>query len=436
MGFSTALSGLNAASKDLQVTSNNIANANTAGFKESRAEFADVYATSISGVGKTTPGSGVRVTNVAQQFRQGNLNFTDNNLDLGITGQGFFSMATDSAATKPTLYTRSGEFKLNKDGFVVNNQDNFLMAFKANGTTEAEGFSEGVFQPLRVNADQGAPVATTEVLTSVNLDATEIKPVNLVVDPTDATTYNHTSSITMYDSQGNAHIASTYYVTDREAAGAGTANQWQAYFFIDGVPFDPDGTPSTVPVDGTQASTTLVFDTAGELITPSPSKVNYGPFVSTDIDPSLTVNDLSFTFDFSTTTQFSTAFSVKDLAQDGLPAGNLTGIDINDAGVVFARFSNGGADVLGKIALTRFANPQGLTKAGDTAWRDSTESGEPVPGQPGTGSFGLIQSGAVETSNVDLSQQLVHLIVAQQTYQANAQSITTEKTIMQTILNA
>ncbi|BCG65265.1 MAG: flagellar hook protein FlgE [Methyloprofundus sp.] len=441
MGFATALSGLNAASKDLQVTGNNIANANTTGFKKSRAEFADVYAASVSGVSSTQAGSGVRVANVAQQFNQGVLSFTDNNLDLAVSGQGFFSLATDPASPKPTLFSRAGEFKLDKDGFVVNNQGDFLMSFKPNGTTIDEGFSEGVFQPLKISAAQGAPQATSQVLAVVNLDATEIEPVNfdaalaIPVDPADAKTYNHSSSVTIYDSQGNSHIASMYYTTDKKGDGTGTSNQWQSYFFIDGVPFNVDGTKAIDP--GTpHASTQLEFDSSGTLTAPDPAKISFANIASTDIDPTLNVADLNFTFDFGETTQFSTNFSVQDLSQDGLPAGNLIGIDISDEGVVLARFSNGGSDILGKVALTRFANPQGLTKAGDTSWRESTASGETVPGQPGTGSFGMIQSGALESSNVDLSAQLVHLIVAQQTYQANAQSITTEKTIMQTILNA
>ncbi len=435
MGFSIALSGLNAASKDLAVTGNNIANANTTGFKESRAEFVDVYASSISGVSKIQAGSGVRVANVAQQFNQGVLNFTDNNLDLAISGQGFFSLTADQSATEPTVFTRSGEFKLDKDGFVVNNQGDFLMAFSPNGTTVDEGFSEGVFEPLRINASQGAPGATTEITTVVNLDATQVEPTNFVsggaipVDPTDPNTYNHTSSITIYDSQGNSHISSMYYVKD-SALGA---NEWNSYFFIDGIPFNQDGTTA---VAGTHTPTLLTFDLNGVLTAPDPSKIDFDPITSTDIDPTLNVADLEFSYDFGETTQFSTNFSVQDLSQNGLPAGSLTGVDITDEGVVTARFSNGGADILGKVALTRFSNPQGLSKVGDTSWKESTESGESVPGQAGVGGFGLIQSGALESSNVDLSEQLVHLIVAQQAYQANAQTITTEKTIMQTILNA
>jgi len=442
MGFSTALSGLNAAAKDLQVTGNNVANANTTGFKESRTEFADVYAASVTGVTKTQAGAGVGVANVAQQFNQGNLNFTNNNLDLAISGQGFFSLSADPAAAKPDIYTRSGEFKINKDGFVVNNQGNFLMSYAPNGTTVAEGFSQGVFKPLSINSTQGAPVATSKILTSVNLDASQFQPSGFVingVNPNDSATYNHTSSTTTYDSQGNSHVVSTYYVTDRQpatATSAGTSNQWESYLFIDGKAFNPDG---TVPATGlAQISTQLKFNVDGTINSPT-AAVPMGGTTGFDlslIDPSLTVNPLKFDFNFSDTSQISSPFSVRNLSQDGMPAGTLTGIDISKQGVVRAQFSNGGANILGQVALTRFSNPQGLTKNGDTAWRESIDSGTAVPGQAGSGSFGVLQSGALESSNVDLSAQLVHLIVAQQAYQANAKSITTEKTIIQTILNA
>ena len=450
MGFSVALSGLNAAAKDLQVTGNNIANSNTTGFKESRTEFVDVYSATVFGTSKTQAGSGVRVGNVAQQFNQGSSNFTNNNLDLAIAGEGFFSMSADPAASKPTVYTRSGEFKVNSEGFVVNNQDDYLMSFSPNGTTVEEGFTEGVFSPLKISSTQGAPEGTGAILTEVNLDAKELRPivhepVFVGVDPTDSTTYNHTSSITVYDSQGNAHIASMYYVANTigDTPETGTTNQWDAYFFMDGEAFGKDGQhysddattfPTALPI-AQHVPEPITFNTNGSIATPLLA-FDFGPIVSTDIDSSLNVDDLEFSYDFGESTQFSSAFAVRDLAQDGLAVGNLTGIDIDDSGAVLARFSNGGIDVLGKVALTRFANSQGLAKVGDTSWEETVDSGEAIAGQAGTGNFGLIQSGALEGSTVDLSEQLVHLIIAQQAYQANAQTITTEKTIVQTILNA
>jgi len=450
MGFSIALSGLNAASKDLQVTGNNIANSNTTGFKESRAEFTDVFSASAFGVGRTLAGSGVKVANVAQQFNQGATNFTNNNLDMAVAGEGFFSMAGDSTASKSTIYTRSGEFKVNNEGFIVNNQDNYLMSFAPNGTTVEEGFTEGVVSPLKISSTQGVPKSTESILTEVNLDSNELRsivhqPVFVGVNPTDPTTYNHTSSITIYDSQGNAHIASMYYVANTigDTPETGIPNEWDAYFFIDGEAFDSTGQhysddavtfPTALPM-AQHIPEHVIFNTNGSIQAPNIA-LNFGPIASNDIDTSLEVDPLVFTYDLGESTQFSSDFSVKDLSQDGLAVGTLTGIDIDDSGAVLARFSNGGIDVLGKVALTRFANVQGLAKVGDTSWKETVDSGDAIAGQAGTGNFGLIQSGALEGSTVDLSEQLVHLIIAQQAYQANAQTITTEKTIVQTILNA
>jgi flagellar hook protein FlgE len=429
MAFFTAISGLNAAAKNLDVTGNNIANANTVGFKGSRAEFSDVYAASVSGVSSIQAGSGVRVANVAQQFTQGNINATGNNLDLAISGEGFFSLGNSTTAEQPTAFTRDGEFKLDKDGYVVNNQGKYLMTFKPNGTTVAAGFSTGVLQPLQVNANQGSPTASSTIDVSANLQSSQTQPTVTTVNPADPESYNHSTSLTIYDSQGNSHIASTYYVSQSPT----TPNTWKAYLFVDGKPINVDGSAGVVPLDGAQTSITMAFDTAGKLTTVMP--IAYGDIASTTLDPNLNVDPLSLTFDFTGTTQYSSVFSVNTLAQNGYPSGNLVGINIDDSGIAYANYSNGKSQPLGQIALARFANPQGLAKLGDTTWAQSSASGVRIDGVPGTGSFGKIQSGSVEASNVDLSAQLVQLIIGQQAYQANAQSITTEKTITETVLN-
>ncbi len=429
MAFFTAISGLNAAAKNLEVTSNNIANANTTGFKESRAEFADVYAASVSGVSSVQAGSGVSVANVAQQFTQGNINATGNNLDLAISGEGFFSLGNSTTADQSTAFTRSGEFKLDKDGYVVNNQGKYLMTFKPNGTTVDAGFSTGVLQPLQVNANQGSPTATSTIDISANLKSSQTTPTTSPVNPMVPDSYNYATSLTVYDSQGNSHIASTYYVSQSPT----TSNTWKAYLFVDGKPINVDGSAGVIPPDGTQSSVTMSLDTAGKLLTPMP--LAYGPIASTTLDPNLNVDPMNLTFDFTGTTQYNSAFSVNTLAQDGFPSGNLVGINVDNSGIVYAKYSNGKAQPLGQVALARFANPQGLANLGDTTWAQSSNSGERIDGVPGTGSFGKVQSGSVEASNVDLSAQLVRLIIGQQAYQANAQSITTEKNITDTILN-
>jgi flagellar hook protein FlgE len=610
MGFATALSGLKAASSNLQVTGNNIANSQTVGFKESRAEFADVYASSIGGVSKIQPGSGVRVTEVAQQFNQGNIETTQNSLDLAVSGTGFFVLAdtvnlpdpANPAApvdpSVPTAYTRNGAFQLNSAGNVINDKGQYLLAFAPNGTTEAEGFSVGVFRPLTIDTAQGLPNATENINMKLNINGAANIPTAPLFDPTNPLSYNNTTSITTYDTQGNAHIASTYYVKTP------VANVWDAYLFLDGfgittggqaVPpavapastvsaaVDQPGTPirmsftasgllndvgigaigattagilaaantaltdSTTAIanstaiatpalwsavnattasasaaalaadavalataansvnasispaiaalalnakttanaavaatatystnatacaaaanaaagqpladaivavggSGTLANTAIVAARAAALAyntavqaaivaagSTSVTKVDFGNIDLSSIDPNISVDPMAFDIDFFGTTQFATPFSVNGLDQDGLPAGNLTGIDVNDTGVVFARYSNGGSKALGQVALARFQSNQSLAKLGDTTWAATSSSGAPIYGAAGDNNFGGIQSSALEGSNVDLSDQLVRLIIAQQAYQANSQTITTEKTLIQTILNA
>ncbi|MGZ5030996.1 MAG: flagellar hook-basal body complex protein, partial [Methylobacter sp.] len=216
MGFATALSGLKAASTSLQVTGNNIANSQTTGFKESRAEFADVYASSIGGVSKIQPGAGVRVTEVAQQFNQGNIEATQNSLDLAVSGNGFFVLADKvnlpdpnkpNAAVDPSVpssYTRNGAFQLDNKGNVINSEGKYLLAFAANGTTAAEGFSVGVFRPLTIDTAQGLPNATANIDMKLNINGAANVPTNSVFSPTDPLSYNNTTSITTYDTQGNA----------------------------------------------------------------------------------------------------------------------------------------------------------------------------------------------------------------------------------------
>jgi flagellar hook protein FlgE len=415
MAFNTALSGLNAASNMLSVTGNNIANANTTGFKKSRSEFADVYASSLGGVSSITPGAGVRVTNVAQQFTQGNLDFTENNLDLAISGEGFFVLGDNINNINERVYTRAGSFHMDREGYVVNHLGQPLLVYAPNGETVEEGFSTGVFQTLRLDSTQGLPKATSSIDMSVNLDSRQTAPATSPFNPDDPTSYTHATSVTIYDSLGNTHIATSYYVKT-----AGT-NTWEQYVYVDGQ-------------DMLGGSATLVFDNDGKLTGVNPPSTST-QFQTNAVSINPSAQDIQLTIDLAGSTQLGSAFSVNTLNQDGLTIGRLTGVDIDDTGVVFARFSNGGSKPLGQVAMVRFQNPQGLSKLGDTTWGESANSGVPINGVAGTSSFGTIKAGALEGANVDLAQQLVNLIIAQQAYQANAQTITTENTITQTLLN-
>ncbi len=528
MPFRTALSGLNASSAELRIIGNNVANASTTGFKQSRAEFADIFATSNLGVTANAIGTGVRLSSVAQQFTQGNVGFTNNNLDLAISGQGFFILNDNGV----NAYTRAGAFGVDRDGYVVNSQQQQLTVYGA----DASGNVTGALGPLQLDRSDIAPQATSSVDINANLNAAADVPgglsptanialttggildtndspyttgtFNLVdrygntvnngalrftytgsgslwdaellvggasttppttlsnvdigtdvmtlnwdpdgggaqaplpirvdtngltsqtvaassssvvasadgstqraFDPTDASTYNNSTSLTVYDTLGAPHLTTLYF------RKTGIPNQWETHVYV----------------DGTQRSgpDTLEFSSTGAIQdTTFPNSIVVPAF-----DPCGGSANLSFSIDFNNTSQYGSPFSVNALNQDGFATGRLSGIDISDTGVITSRFTNGQSRTLGQLALANFNNSQGLRQLGDTSWAETFDSGAPLIGDPGSGSLGLIQSGALEGSNVDLTEELVSMITSQRNFQANAQVISTADTITQTIIN-
>ncbi|GBE09587.1 flagellar hook protein FlgE [bacterium BMS3Bbin12] len=404
MSFRIALSGLGAATADLNTVSNNIANASTVGFKSSRAEFGDVYAVSAQGIASNAIGSGVRLQKVAQQFKQGNVEFTNKNLDLAINGQGFFALSDNG----DLAYTRAGAFSVDKSGYVVDPKGRRLQVFPPG--TQPGTFNTGTLSDLQLASTLGAPKATGNVALGLNLPAAATPPATAPFDPADSTTYNRSTAITMYDSLGTAHTATTYYLKTT------TPNQWTTYLYIDGNQVTTGGNPSA----------TLQFDSSGRLVSPATGKITYDTDSTTGITPTL---------DYSSSTQYGSGFAVNSLTQDGFAAGRLSGINIDGTGVVQARFTNGQSQDLGKVALANFANPGGLQQLGNTSWAETFSSGAQLLGEAGTASFGSIQSGALEGSNVNLTKQLVNMIIAQRDFQANAKVITASNAITQTIIN-
>ncbi|HSM27071.1 MAG TPA: flagellar hook protein FlgE [Thioalkalivibrio sp.] len=402
MPFRTALSGLNAASADLRVTGNNIANSGTVGFKESRAEFADVFALSQGGISQTAIGTGTKLAAVTQQFGQGNIDFTGNNLDLALNGDGFFVLS-DSGSR---IYSRAGAFQVNRDGFVVNAQGQRLQVYPRQDELGNQ-FNTGLLSDLQLSTSEAPPNATSEIEARVNLPA-GVDPIAIPFDIDDPASFNNATSVTVYDSLGQSHTATLYF---RNTAPL----QWESYLAIDGN-----------PVGGAQP---LQFNPDGTVLAPT------APFDFGAYDPGNGAELLEIEFDLSAATQYGGAFNVTSLRQDGFTTGRLSGIDIDPTGVVFARFTNGQAQSLGKVALANFANPQALQQLGDNTWGETFGAGDVILGEADTGNFGLIQSGGLEASNVDIAQQLVNLITAQRNFQANAQVISTADTVTQTIIN-
>ncbi|QOC21226.1 flagellar hook protein FlgE [Wenzhouxiangella sp. AB-CW3] len=401
MPFQVSLSGLNAASSDLNVTANNVSNVNTTGFKRSRANFMELFATGLQSVSSNATGQGVRLASVDQQITQGNIDFTENNLDLAISGDGFFTLNDGGATT----YTRAGAFGVDRNGFVVNATGARLQVYPEQG----DEFNTGQLEDLRLITTDSAPQASSEVEAGLNLPADAIEP-GVAFDPDDPDSYNHTRSVTIFDSLGTEHQATYYF---RKTAND---NEWEVHLQI-----------NDDPVGGAEL---IEFDGSGSLIDPPGGTLNFGIWT-----PPTGADDIDLDTDFSNTTQFGSAFTVNNLTQDGFASGRLIGVDISEEGVVFARFTNGQSDALGKVALTSFANPQGLEKIGDTAWAETFESGQALRGEARTGSFGVIQSGALESANVNLTEELVNMITAQRNFQANAQMISTADNITQTIIN-
>jgi flagellar hook protein FlgE len=455
MSFNVALSGLNAAQKDLDVTSNNIANVNTTGFKESRAEFVDVYAASLLSSSKTKVGDGVLTAEVAQQFSQGSIKFTNNSLDLAITGNGFFATVPELNSLE-TSYTRAGQFKLNQDNFIVNSQGGHLLGFPVNADGTSASVSLSTAEPIRIPTASGAPQKSSEVDIRMNLPAGDsyISSAPGNFDPEDPLTFNHSTSVTIFDSLGDSHVMTYYFIKDDPSVNP---NEWMLFASVDGSPInleDPAGDGNTNPVAGTISGplsptgligARLIFDSSGDFQSQIPADAD-GGIITTDFtnhlpngaDTSQTIK-IDFNLDPlgpnpNEPTQFASNFEVTSLQQDGLAVGRLTGIDIGTDGLVRATYSNGTSEPLSRIAMVNFANEQGLKQVGSTSWKESITSGEALAGEGGSGTFGTINSSALEQSNVNLTSELIDLISAQRNFQANSRALEVDNQLNQTIL--
>jgi len=407
MSFQQGLSGLNASATNLDVIGNNIANTSTVGFKASQAQFADVYATSLTGAGGLQVGIGTKVADVAQSFSQGNVSATGNALDLAITGEGFFEVAKNGAVS----YARNGQFHLDGEGYIVDNSLARLQGYAAtNGVLATTPGSD-----LQVTFTTGQPQATSEVEMVVNLDADATVPTAAVINPAVASSYNHTTSVTVYDVLGGEHTMSLYFAKNTPAAGSVV---WDVNVYMDGSAAAlSTGTLTYSLLDGSL--------TAGALQT------------VTGTYPTGTLSGQGFSFDLNLTdsTMFADDFGVNTLTQDGYGPGDLAGLAVTKDGIIQAQYTNGQAIAIGQFSLTSFNNPNGLQSIGDNHWIYTSEAGTANTSKPNTGVLGLIQSGAVEESNVDLTAELVNLIVAQRMYQANAQTIRAQDQILQTLVN-
>ncbi len=407
MSFFISLTGLNAAQTELSALSNNIANVNTTGFKRSRVEFADIVNRSPTQAANRVNGAGVAIGAVTQQFAQGGVQTTSSALDLAIGGPGFFLVKGGGDQADSLALSRNGAFQVDADRFVVDNEGRRLQVLPVtpDGSPTAIGLS--ALQALQIPTTSGIPQATTAVRFIANLPATAEVPVPSF-DRDNPASYNAATSTTVYDSEGRASPVTVYYRRVENPVPTSTDKIWEVRAFRG----DAEIVPTPAPMQ-------LVFDADGVLLSP----IGPVPFSG------------GFSIDHSGSTQLAEPFNVSFTEQDGYAPGRLEGVGVDLRGVVRASFSNGEVIAIGKLAMGNVPNPQGLKQNGNASWTLSQSSGPLEVGQAGQDGFGTIAAGSLERSNVDLTEELVGLINAQRTFQANAKAIDTASSLLQTIVN-
>jgi flagellar hook protein FlgE len=399
-----------------------------------------VYSATRLGTGSKTIGNGVRLSNVSQQFGQGDISNTGNVLDMGIQGNGFFVLSNNGSLT----YSRAGTFKTDKEGYVTN----------SDGTARLQGYGvdsngkivNGVLTDLRIDTSNLAPKSTSTVSSTINLNSTSAVIDQTVAankfDPSKTETFTKSFSTPIFDTQGNQHTMDQYMVKTG-------ANTWDTYTLIDGR--NPDGSDPTVTAP---VASTMSFDSTGKLtsvstpVTPPttpPTSVISSDLKITNWTPGSVTNGVwtangaaadpaGLTIAMASTTQFNADTARSIPAQNGYATGQITNLTIDGSGVLLANFSNNQTKPIGQISLASFTNEQGLQPVGGTSWKETYASGIPGYDAPETGTLGSIVSNSLEESNVNLTNELVDLIKAQSNYQANAKTISTQSTIMQTII--
>jgi len=418
MSFYTSLSGLQAAQTDMSTISNNLANVGTDGFKKSTSMFADVMATSFTVAPSQQIGSGTVFAGNRQNFGEGNLQTTSSALDLAISGDGFFSVKT-AGNQGAVAYTRNGSFLVDANGYVVDSQGSYLQAYPvdASGNATASG-SDGMAN-VQIPETSGSPVATSKVALGVNLSPSAAAPAKTPFDRNNASSFNNSSSTTIYDSAGNPMTLTNYYVRDPAADSTGST-AWQVYSYVGDQQLTTGG--SAVP-------TTVTFDSNGAISSPT-GAIAYDTF-----SPAATGVAQTLSLNFAGSTSTAAAFSVNSRSQDGAAVGQLSGVTVGADGLIVASFSNGDTQNLGKVAIANFTNPTGLRQMGNSYWGQTGISGSAEMGEAGDSGYGSLMSGTIEGSNVDVTEELVNLIAAQRNFQANAKALDTQNQISETIFN-
>jgi flagellar hook protein FlgE len=428
MSFYTSLSGLRGAQTELSTISNNIANVGSIGFKRSRAQFGDIMPAST-----TTAGQGTRLKSIDQQFTQGGFETSARELDLAISGSGFF-VTRDKLTDGTTYFSRNGSLSVDSQRYLVDSNGGYVQGLPVDtqGNTTSAGLASA--RNIQLPLTSGTPRATTLVDLAVNLPLDADRPANRAVynaanpyafDRLNPNSYNYSQQTTVYDSEGNSQSATLYFARTGSTAAGDPADTWDVHLFVgnEEASADPASPSPAQPLQ-------LTFDATGNLTAPT------GSTSFSSVFPSGASAPLGLTLDFGTATrQTPGAFSIASVDQDGIGSAKLSDISIGDDGLITASFTDGTTQALGKLLLANFSNPGGLRERGDGRWTVTGESGPVQAGEAGSDAFGRIQSGALERANVDITEELVSLIAAQRNFQANAKAIETANSMAQSIIN-
>lgn len=410
-GLFAGRSGIASHGAAISVLSDNIANSNTTGFKQSRAEFADILAGSLSGGGGNISGSGSRVLGVTPILTQGSFEFTGRGLDSGIDGKGYF-IVEDVDASGQRFYSRAGNFKLDTEGNLLNQNGFQVMGFPSTGA--------GGLTALNVNERTQSSIKSTLVTIGGNLDASEdtaAEPVTTSFAALNAAA-KFSTSVDVFDSLGASHSVTTYFFHTG-------SNAWSASAYVDAG--EVGGTDGDAQQLGTLA---LVFGSDGQLTVPTNNTVTLTPAWDNGSDATV---DIDFVFD--PISQFSAASAIDNISQDGTGSGSVVGFTIEKDGSLFAQLDNGQSANVGIVALANFSNPEGLRRSGDSLFQETIISGAPVAGQPDTGTFGSLESGALELSNADVASDFIKLISLQRGFQGSSRIIQSINQLLSDLVN-
>jgi flagellar hook protein FlgE len=425
----------------IAVVGDNISNSSTIGYKSSRAEFQDLIAGGQT-AGKVV-GSGSTTSAVSTIFEQGTLEFTNRPLDLAIDGNGFFVVAEGAQR----FYTRAGNFKVDASGYIVNQNDQAVLGFPANGT--------GALEPLNINTVSQDSVATNSVALAGNLNASEPVISGSVPDavmagdnPAAAKYTSGEASTTYVDLNAEAAFSTVAQVFDSLGASHTVTffawktaqNEYTVRGYVNSEDVDPGATPATgeprlvvSSIAGTSPNTNgdivLQFNGDGTL-----DAVSSFATLASNIAWNNGAASSAIDVDFGSFTQYSGSSNILSITQDGQGVGTVTSLNIESNGQIFARLSNGQSAVIGTVGMVNFSNPEGLTRIGNNLLQQSTQSGEPVVGEPQSGTFGSVDSGRIELSTVDIANEFVKLITLQRGFQANSRIITTINQLLNDII--